>query len=90
MFKKIQDIWANVNPLYIPLFTAIPVGTWLLIGNTYWGSTYLTLYILIILFLAFAGAVEISSEEAKYQVFGYIYMTFSLFLGIAGLIRWLT
>ncbi|GGF24601.1 hypothetical protein GCM10010954_24370 [Halobacillus andaensis] len=89
MFKKIRESLSFINPLYIPMFSAVPVGLWLLLGNDNWQSTYLSLYILVIMFLIFTGSVEISSEEGKHQIFGYIYMTFGLLLSVVGLVRWL-
>ncbi|MCP3029046.1 hypothetical protein [Halobacillus sp. A5] len=89
MLKKLKEALPDIDPLYLPLYTALPVGGWLLVADHNWQSTYLALYILIIMFLIFSGSVEISSEEGKHQIFGYIYMTSGLILSAAGLIRWL-
>ncbi|MCP3030204.1 hypothetical protein LF817_02480 [Halobacillus sp. A1] len=89
MLKKIRNAWSLFNPLYLPLITALPVGGWLLVTDIDWNATYLALYILIIMFLTFSGAVEISSEEMKHQIFGYVYMTASLILAGGGLFLWL-
>ncbi|WP_082235042.1 hypothetical protein [Halobacillus massiliensis] len=86
MLKKLSS---KFNPLYVPLFTAVPAGLWLLFSNPPWTSTYLSLYFLLIGFLTFSGAVEISDEELKHQLLGGLYMTFALILAITGLIRWL-
>ncbi|WP_101846174.1 hypothetical protein [Halobacillus sp. Marseille-P3879] len=89
MFKKIKEAMPDMDPLYLPSFTVLPVGAWLLFFNHNWQSTYLALYFLVIMFLIFTGSVEISSEEGKHQFFGYLYMTAGLLLAASGLIRWL-
>ncbi|WP_173917277.1 hypothetical protein [Halobacillus sp. Marseille-Q1614] len=89
MFKRLKELWYKLNPLYFPLFTAVPAGIWLIFSNPPWTSTYLSLYLLLIGFLTFSGAVEISDEELKPQLLGGLYMMLALTMAVIGLIRWL-
>lgn len=81
--------WLNLDPLYIPLFTAGPVDIWLLFKQPPYQSVEITLYIIAILFLVFSGAVETYQEETKHRVIGYISLISALVFGIIGLVMWL-
>ncbi|MFD2925085.1 hypothetical protein [Halobacillus naozhouensis] len=76
-------------PLYIPAYTAWPAAAWLIFKPSEWEDVEIVLLILLILFLAFAGAVEINSDEKKHRWFGYLYLSSSLLISIAGLCYWL-
>ncbi|WP_202410095.1 hypothetical protein [Halobacillus litoralis] len=85
--KKWDD---RLNPLYFPLFTAIPVEGWLTLKASPFSGVEVTLFIIGVLFLAFAGAVETNSEEGKHRAIGYIYLLSALLFGSIGLFKWLT
>jgi|GEM_PF-6975243 len=89
MFKKRKERGDWVNPLYLPLFTAIPIDSWLIIKKGSYASVELSMYIIAILFLIYSGAVETSQEEVKHRVFGYIYLVSALVFGAVGLMLWL-
>ncbi|MCA1010181.1 hypothetical protein [Halobacillus halophilus] len=89
MFKMKKEWGDWINPLYLPLFTAIPIDLWLLIKKGSYASVELSMYIIAILFLIFSGAVETSQEEVKHRLFGYIYLVSALIFGACGLIIWL-
>ncbi|MBN9655714.1 hypothetical protein J0K78_15680 [Halobacillus sp. GSS1] len=84
--KKWDDF---LNPLYFPLFTAIPVEGWLTFKPSPFSGVEITLYIIGVLFLIFAGTVETNSEEGKHRAFGYLYLVSALVFGSMGLFRWL-
>lgn len=86
--KKFIEKW-KVDSLYIPLLIVYPAGFWLLLGNTEWHATTLTLYIVCILFLSFAGFTETYGDSTKEIIFGYIYLIGAVFFAIAGLWMWL-
>ncbi|RDY72079.1 hypothetical protein ACJA3J_04615 [Halobacillus sp. SY10] len=85
--KKWED---RLNPLYFPLFTAIPVEGWLTLKPSPFSDVDITLYIIGVLFLVFAGTVETNSEEGKHRALGYIYLVSALLFGSIGLFKWLT
>lgn len=85
--KKWED---RLNPLYFPLFTAIPVEGWLTLKPSPFSDVDITLYIIGVLFLVFAGTVETNSEEGKHRALGYIYLVSALLFGSLGLFKWLT
>ncbi|WLR47835.1 hypothetical protein LC065_00615 [Halobacillus litoralis] len=85
--KKWDD---RLNPLYFPLFTAIPAESWLTLKPSPFSGVEVTLYIIGVLFLIFAGAVETNSEEGKHRTIGYIYLLSALIFGSIGLFKWLT
>lgn len=79
----------KLNPLYFPLFTAFPIGGWLLFKSPPMTGVEITLHIITFLFLIFSGVVETNSEEGKEQAFGYIYLISALIFGGLSLFRWL-
>ncbi|WP_062515346.1 hypothetical protein [Halobacillus sp. KGW1] len=85
-----EKSWTDrFDPLYFPLFTAIPVGVWLTGKDGPFQGVEISLYIITTLFLFFSGSVETSSDERKHRILGYLYMVSGLFLAGAGLYRWL-
>lgn len=81
---KSWDEW--VDPLYYPLFTAIPIGGWLLFKQPPYSSVEITLFTLAILFLIFSGMVETSQDEGKHRLIGLIYLLSALLLAIIGVV----
>ncbi|MBH0231194.1 hypothetical protein [Halobacillus yeomjeoni] len=78
------------QPLYIPLFTAFPVGVWMILKKTPWTGIDISLYLLVILFLIFTGVVETEEGDKKQLFFGYVYLLAGGLFGVVGLIKWLT
>ncbi|TGB03944.1 hypothetical protein [Halobacillus salinus] len=75
--------------MYVPLYTAIPVGTWSLSKSSLTSSTDVSLVLAPIVFLLFAGFTEANSEETKHRLFGMIYLVSALLFLAVGIIRWL-
>lgn len=86
--KKFFEKW-KLDALYIPLIIVYPAGLWLLLGDTDWHATTLTLYMLCIIFLAFSGFIETNGDSAKEILFGYIYLIGAVFFSVAGLWMWI-
>ncbi|MGP4075373.1 hypothetical protein [Halobacillus sp. K22] len=89
MSKEKKGVGEWINPLYLPLVTAIPIDGWLILKTEPYAGVELSMYIIAILFLIFSGAVETNQEEVKHRVFGYIYLVSALLFGAVGLILWL-
>ncbi|WP_226584987.1 hypothetical protein [Halobacillus litoralis] len=89
--KKVKRTWIDHwDPLYVPLLSAVPIESWLLVKTPPFTRAEISLYILGILFLFFSGFVETGSEEEKKnKLFGYLYLLGGLLFGTIGLYRWL-
>ncbi|MBN8235999.1 hypothetical protein JF544_12105 [Halobacillus kuroshimensis] len=85
--KKAVEKW--FGPLLLPLWTAIPVEVWLLLKKPPFSGVEVTMVIMGILFLVFAGTVETAAEEPGSRVFGFLYLLAAVFFAAAGLYRWL-
>lgn len=84
--EKLKKIF---DPLFIPFYTAMPIGIWVLTKRTLQSSTDFSLFLAPIAFLLFAGFTETFSEEVKHRVIGFIYLVSALLFLVIGMLKWL-
>ncbi|WP_181350915.1 hypothetical protein [Thalassobacillus sp. CUG 92003] len=82
MFNWFKNLERSFNPLYLPLFTVIPIEIFLLFIEGPWNAVEMTTWIIGCLFLVFSGITEMASEEMKHRLFGHIYLSSAVLFGI--------